>query len=82
MLNRLNKISRIIRGLEHSRKSNVVMLSTALMAMLAAPAFGQEAGTSQSNNPVTDLEVIEISGIRGSLNAAANAKRFDSRIVD
>jgi hypothetical protein len=52
------------------------------MAMLAAPAFGQEAGTSQSNNPVTDLEVIEISGIRGSLNAAANAKRFDSRIVD
>jgi TonB-dependent receptor len=50
--------------------------------MLAAPAFGQEAGTSQSNNPVTDLEVIEISGIRGSLNAAANAKRFDSRIVD
>lgn len=78
MMTKLNKVSQTLRGYNIDRKSNSVLLSGVLLSLLAAPAIAQQTAAVQED----DLEIIQVSGIRGSLNAAAAAKRFDSRVID
>lgn len=56
---------------------NVKLFGATLAAILAAPALAQE-----SDQPTSDVEVIQVQGIAGSLAESARQKRFDSRIVD
>jgi TonB-dependent receptor len=73
METQLNKISSVLR----SRRAQSSLFTTAMVAMLAAPVSAEEAKTETS-----EIEVIQVRGIMGSLKAAAILKRTDGRIVD
>ncbi|WP_426358906.1 TonB-dependent receptor [Pseudocolwellia sp. HL-MZ19] len=70
----LNRVSSILR----SRKTQSTLLSTALVALLAAPVMAEEASESEADK----TEVITVRGILGSMKAAALLKRTDGRIID
>jgi iron complex outermembrane receptor protein len=66
---RFNKITQCIKG--------AVFLGAATTAgMFPATSFAQQAEASD------DTEVIQVSGIRGSLKQALNQKRFSNAVVD
>jgi TonB-dependent receptor len=73
MKTKLNQISSVLKN----RKKNSAFCGAALIAMLAVPA-----ASAQENTAEDEVEVIQVSGIAGSLAAAARLKRFDGRIVD
>jgi TonB-dependent receptor len=73
MKTKLNPISALLK----SRRANSAFCSAALVAMLATPTV-----SAQENATEDEVEVIQVSGIAGSLAAAARLKRFDGRIVD
>ncbi|MEP1554395.1 TonB-dependent receptor plug domain-containing protein, partial [Paraglaciecola sp.] len=56
---------------------NVKLFGATLAALIAVPAIAQE-----TEEPTSDVEVIQVQGIAGSLAESARQKRFDSRIVD
>ncbi|MCU4676452.1 TonB-dependent receptor [Catenovulum sp. 2E275] len=56
--------------------SKSAIASAVLTALLAQPVFAAEEETSE------DVEVIQVKGIKGSLNKALNNKRFNTQIVD
>ncbi|WP_111978720.1 TonB-dependent receptor [Algibacillus agarilyticus] len=56
------------------------LITTAVAAALTLSA--QQAIAADVENEAEEIEVIEVSGIRGSLNKALNNKRFAMQIVD
>jgi len=50
------------------------------VAFVSAPAFSQEAGTEAADE--TNMEVIQVSGIRGSLQRAQAIKMDNTSIVE
>jgi len=73
---KLNKISSVLQ----SRRSHSALYSAALLTLLAAPSAS--AQENQSTQPSSELEVIEVSGIRGSLTSALLEKRDSSNLVE
>ena len=57
------------------------LINSAIAASLVLT--GQQAiAAEEKNSEKKEIEVIEVSGIRGSLNKAMNIKRFSAQIVD
>ena len=76
---KLNKISSVF-NLNKFAKSNVAIFGATLAAVLAMPTYAAEAEAQAAN--LDDVEVIEVTGMLGSMKAAALLKRTDGRIVD
>jgi TonB-dependent receptor len=53
-----------------------------LFSMLVTPSYGAEDSEKETADKVSEIEVIQITGMLGSLKAAALLKRTDGRIVD
>jgi TonB-dependent receptor len=69
---KLNKISSALN------KNNLMVCSAALAAMLAMPTYAAEDTTTENEN----LEVIEVTGIRGSLTTALAEKQNANNLVE
>ena len=76
MKTKINKISSALR----SKRTPNTLCSSLLLAMLATPVMAQDA--AQNDESDANTEVIQVTGIAGSLAEAARIKRFDGRIVD
>jgi TonB-dependent receptor len=74
---KLNKISSVFNKSKKS-KSNLTLFGATLTAILAMPTFAQETQDAATD----DMEVIQVTGIAGSIAESARQKRFDDRIVD
>ena len=57
------------------------MLTSALLAVLAAPAWAQDAPAGETPDPAT-LDTVQVTGIRGSLQSSMNLKRDSQGVVD
>lgn len=78
---KLNKISSALQRNRLVNRNKSALYSSALVAMLAMPAYAAEEST-QVNKADEKIEVIQVTGIAGSLAESARLKRFDSRIID
>lgn len=76
----LNKISSALQDNRLSNKS--ALYSSALVAMLALPAYAAEEVNTKDASEAEAIEVIEVRGMLGSMKAASLLKRTDGRIVD
>lgn len=63
-------------------RANSFKLNSVYMAMLLATTATVQAEENQNDPAVDDVEVIQVSGIRGSLNKAAAIKRDAFGVVD
>ena len=77
---KLNKISSALQKNRSANRNKSALYSSALVAMLAMPAYAAEEASQTKNND--EIEVIQVTGILGSMKAASILKRTDSRIVD
>ncbi|MGX9460976.1 TonB-dependent receptor [Shewanella sp. A14] len=78
---KLNKISAMFRSAK-SNANNITIFGATLTAMLTMPAAFAADTTEQVNAEKSEIEVIAVRGIFGSLKAANLLKRTDNRIVD
>ncbi|WP_350433274.1 TonB-dependent receptor [Shewanella sp. H8] len=82
---KLNKISAMFNG-PKSKANNIAIFGATLTALLSMPTFAAdtEAQTkaTQTDVEASEIEVIAVRGIFGSLKAANLLKRTDDRIVD
>ncbi|TYK64514.1 TonB-dependent receptor [Colwellia echini] len=82
---RLNKISSVL-NFNKFAKANVAIFGATLASVLAMPAYAAELQTELEAdalaNSETNIEVIEVTGMLGSMKAGALLKRTDTRIVD
>lgn len=58
------------------------MLTSALLAALAAPAWAQDAPATNEQVDPTTLDAVQVTGIRGSLTSSMNLKRDSQGVVD
>jgi len=77
---KLNKISSVLNKSKNTN-SNVMLFGAALTAMLSMPSYAAEKSDVQTQKEV-EIEVIQVTGMLGSMKAAALVKRTDGRIVD
>ena len=78
--NRLNKISRVLR--QQSRYRGSILGTSALLTLLAMPsAFAQESESTEKKAD-TEIEVIEVKGLRGTMTRSLNEKKNNTAIVD
>lgn len=70
-----------MKNITFSKNRLSATISLLLGAMTVSPAFAQEAN-AQNASLDSDLEIIEVSGIRGSLARSQDIKRAASGIVD
>ncbi len=77
---KLNKISSALIYSRMRTKNKSIILSSALATMFAMPTYAAEEAPQAQD--AADIEVIQVTGIAGSLAESARLKRFDSRIVD
>lgn len=75
---KLNKISSVFNKSKKTN-SNRMIFGAALTAVLTLPTYA--TAETQSTAP-DDIEVIQVTGIAGSIAESARQKRFDDRIVD
>ncbi|MBQ4832051.1 TonB-dependent receptor [Pseudoalteromonas sp. MMG010] len=75
---KLNKITSSL--ITNKTKCNQTLISAAFLALLTST--GVSAQDEQAAAPASDIEVIEVKGMLGSMKAAAMLKRTDGRIVD
>jgi TonB-dependent receptor len=73
---KLNKISSVFNKSKKTN-NNIILFGAALSAMLAMPTVAAENVADTK-----DIEVIQVTGIAGSIAESARQKRFDDRIVD
>lgn len=71
------KLNRITSALKNVQ-SNKIILGAMCTAMLSTQALAAEEAAAQDS----EIEVIEVTGMLGSMKAAALVKRTDGRIVD
>ena len=78
---KLNKISSALKKTNKTNKtnSNVMIFGAALTAMLSMSTYAAEENVSKAEE---EIEVIQVTGMLGSMKAAALLKRTDGRIVD
>lgn len=60
------------------KRSTIALYITAIFSGVSMPVLAADAEVKEDNN----IEVIEVKGIRGSLEASLNTKRFSNSIVD
>ncbi|WP_440874660.1 TonB-dependent receptor [Thalassotalea sp. PLHSN55] len=75
---KLNKITDLFKA-NKNRHNNLTIFGAALTTMLSMQAYAAEDTTPAASD---DIEVIEVTGMLGSMKAAALVKRTDGRIVD
>jgi len=73
---KMNKISSVFNKSKNTN-TNLMIFGAALTAMLTMPAFAADTAAKEK-----EVEVIQVTGMLGSLRAAALVKRGDDRIVD
>lgn len=74
---RLNKISDVLR-----KQGKSALYTSAVLSMLAAPAYAQAAEEAQASAAADDVEVIEVRGMRGTMTRSLNEKKNTAAIVD
>lgn len=74
---KLSKISEALKSQNIHIKT--AFYTTALLSMLSVPTYAAADEASAEN---ADIEVIQVTGMLGSMKAAALVKRTDGRIVD
>ena len=88
---KLNKISHILRMHNIRPQGKSAIVSTALLAMLAAPVYSEETAivkepktvsTIEVKNASGDVEIIEVRGMRGTMTRSLNEKKNTVAIVD
>ncbi|MDB2385797.1 TonB-dependent receptor [Shewanella sp.] len=78
---KLNQISAMFSHAK-SRRNNRTLFGAALTALLSMPVVAAEPATDAQQSDTSEIEVITVKGIFGSLKAANLIKRTDDRIVD
>ena len=63
-------------------KKGVLASSIALVLAGGATPYAMAAEEAKADNKEQDIERIQVTGIRGSLKAALNAKRFSNSVID
>jgi len=88
---KLNKISRVLRTPIVNYTGKTALVSSALLAMLSVPVYAQDTKQAEVNKTVStikvknsqgEIEVIEVSGIRGTVTRSLSEKKNNSAIVD
>ncbi|MEP1384392.1 MAG: TonB-dependent receptor [Paraglaciecola sp.] len=75
---KLNKISSAFLATNRNSVLAKSLCATALMCMVTFPATSQET----TEAPEEDLEVIQVKGIRGTIQSSNNIKKLSTSIVD
>ena len=76
---KLNKISSVFNT-NRNTKNNLTIFGATLTAMLTMQSYAAEVDTKATEQD--KIEIIEVTGMLGSMKAAALLKRTDGRIVD
>lgn len=84
---RLNKISNAVRAGSFNNKGRAVLISSALVSLLAAPVYAEEQTLAQQAGAIEtkvddNVEVIEVRGMRGTMTRSLNEKKNTTAIVD
>ncbi|AWB56639.1 hypothetical protein DBO93_03065 [Colwellia sp. Arc7-D] len=58
------------------------MLSSAFVTLLAAPVYAEEQASTNEVAKESNIEVIEVSGMRGTMTRSLNEKKNTAAIVD
>ncbi|WP_394130922.1 TonB-dependent receptor [Shewanella maritima] len=77
---KLNKISQLFSSTKYNA-NNITLFGATLTALLAMPAYAAEPENTEEVD-TSNIEVISVRGIFGSLKQANLLKRTDDRIVD
>jgi TonB-dependent receptor len=88
----LNKISSALKASNIvNNRGKAALLTSAFLTLLSAPAFSEEAQTIEQNKATnsaetkkitSNIEVIEVTGMRGTMTRSLSEKRHNSAIVD
>ncbi|MDO6721254.1 TonB-dependent receptor [Psychrosphaera sp. 1_MG-2023] len=76
-VNRLNKISQVLR--QHKGYRNNLVLTSTLLSLLSLPAFAADEDKIES---AEEIEVIEVQGLRQTMTKSLNRKKNSVAIVD
>jgi iron complex outermembrane receptor protein len=79
---KLNKISNVLRVKGLNAKGKSALLSSALVTLLSAPVYAQEQESTSEAAKESSIEVIEVSGMRGTMTRSLNEKKNTTAIVD
>lgn len=74
--------TQILENNKLSRTALACGLTGILLAVSSPTIVAQEVNTALNAQEQEDTEVIEVTGVRGSLEAALNTKRFANSVVD
>lgn len=77
-INRLNKISQVLR--QHNGYRKNLLCASTLLSMFAFPAATLANETAPAVDD--DVEVIEVKGLRGTMTRSLNEKKNNTAIVD
>ncbi|WP_102797076.1 TonB-dependent receptor [Bowmanella denitrificans] len=61
---------------------NRTHLASAIVLALSSPVLSAQESVDDQANSAQEVEIIQVSGIRASLNKALNTKRFSKQVVD
>lgn len=88
---KLNKVSRVLRMHKIRPHGKAAIFSSALLVMLASPAYAEETevantdktiSTIEVKNKTGEIEVIQVTGMRGTMTRSLNEKKNTTAIVD
>lgn len=81
---KLNQISSALRAANRiNSKGKTALITTAVLGLLNAPAFAAETPETESAKAANDkVEVIEVTGLRGTVTRSLNEKKNNTAIVD
>ena len=79
---KLNKISNVLRVNRFNSKGTSALLSSAFVTLLAAPVYAEEQASTNEVAKESNIEVIEVSGMRGTMTRSLNEKKNTAAIVD
>lgn len=78
--NRLNKISHVLRQQTSYRKT--LLCASTIASLISFPSLAQEQESTQQAKADTEVEVIEVRGLRGTMTRSLNEKKNNTAIVD
>ena len=81
---KLNKISSALRAANRiNSKGKTALITTAVLGLLNAPAFAAETPEVESVKAANEkVEVIEVTGLRGTVTRSLSEKKNNTAIVD
>lgn len=72
--NRLNKISHVLRQQTSYRKT--LLCASTIASLISFPTLAQEQESTQQAKADTEVEVIEVRGLRGTMTRSLNEKKI------